>query len=47
MTELTDKVISTIKLAAKELTGEKRRLFQARVANDYLLICALVTGQKR
>ena len=36
MTELTDKVISTIKLAAKKLTGEKRRLFQAHVANDYL-----------
>jgi len=34
--ELTPKVIKTIRHAAKELTGAKRRGFEARVSLDYL-----------
>lgn len=36
MEELTPKVIETIRHAAKELTGAKRREFEARVSMDYL-----------
>ena len=36
MEELTPKVIETIRHAAKELTGAKRREFEARVSLDYL-----------
>ena len=36
MEELTPKVIETIRRAAKELTGAKRREFEARVSLDYL-----------
>ncbi len=36
MEELTPKVIETIRHAAKELTGAKRREFEARVSIDYL-----------
>tara|TARA_B000000460_G_scaffold245057_1_gene216161 strand:- start:942 stop:1166 length:225 start_codon:yes stop_codon:yes gene_type:complete len=34
--ELTAKVIATLREAAKEMTGAKRRRFQARVSQDYL-----------
>lgn len=36
MEELTPKMIETIRAAAKELTGHKRRAFEARVSLDYL-----------
>lgn len=36
MEELSPKVIETIRHAAKELTGSKRREFEARVSLDYL-----------
>jgi len=34
--ELTPKVIKTIRYAARDLTGSKRRAFEARVSLDYL-----------
>jgi len=34
--ELTPKVIETLRKAAEELTGAKRRAFQASVSRDYL-----------
>lgn len=34
-TELTEDVVETIKLAARKLTGWKRRLFQAETALKY------------
>jgi len=36
MTTLSEQHITTIKDAAKKLTGSKRRAFQAQVAIDYL-----------
>ena len=36
MEELTPKMIETIRGAAKELTGAKRRAFEAQVSLDYL-----------
>lgn len=36
MEELTPKVIDTIRHAAKEMTGARRREFEARVSLDYL-----------
>jgi transposase len=36
MSDLTDQTIATIKSAAKELSGARRRAFQAQVAIDYL-----------
>lgn len=36
MEELTPKMIETLRTASKELTGAKRRAFQARVSQDYL-----------
>ena len=36
MTHLSEQHITTIKDAAKKLTGAKRRAFQAQVAIDYL-----------
>ena len=36
MNELTEQHIATIKDAARQLTGAKRRAFQAKVASDYL-----------
>ncbi len=36
MEELTPKMIETIRGAARELTGAKRRAFEAQVSLDYL-----------
>ena len=36
MEELTPKVIETMRYAARDLTGSKRRAFEARVSLDYL-----------
>jgi hypothetical protein len=36
MTHLSEQHITTIKDAAKKLTGAKRRAFQAQVAMDYM-----------
>jgi hypothetical protein len=36
MNTLTVQTLSTIKLAAKKLSGPKRRAFQAQVTKDYL-----------
>ena len=36
MEELTPKMIDTLREAARELTGSKRRAFEARVSLDYL-----------
>src|SRR5436309_12417232 len=36
MDKLTVQTLSTIKLAAKKLSGSKRRAFQAQVTKDYL-----------
>ena len=35
-TELTDSVVATIKDAAEKLTGQRKRIFQAKLTWDYL-----------